>query len=75
MYQPRQCSSLVNIVSDYGLHNRGSIPGRDKEFFFLSGAHPASYAMGTEGSFPAGKARPGLDADPSLPSSAKVKNE
>jgi hypothetical protein len=35
-----------------------------------SGAHPASYAMGT-----GGKARPGRDADHSPPSSAEVKNE
>jgi hypothetical protein len=40
-----------------------------------SGAHPASYTMGTGGSFPAGKARPGRDADRSPPSSAEVKKE
>jgi hypothetical protein len=40
-----------------------------------SGAHPASYSMGTGGSFPRGKARPGRDADHSPPSSAEVKNE
>jgi hypothetical protein len=40
-----------------------------------SGAHPASYSMGTGGSFPGGKARPGHDADHSPPSSAEVKNE
>jgi hypothetical protein len=28
-----------------------------------SGAHPASYPMGTGGQFPGGKARPGRDAD------------
>jgi hypothetical protein len=39
------------------------------------GAHPASYTMGTESSFPGGKARPGRDADHSPPSSAKVKKE
>jgi hypothetical protein len=31
--------------------------------------------MGTGGSFPGGKARPGRDADHSPPSSAEVKNE
>jgi hypothetical protein len=31
--------------------------------------------MGTGGPFPGGKARPGLDADHSPPSSAKVVNE
>jgi hypothetical protein len=32
-----------------------------------SGAHPASYTMGTGGSFPGGKARAGRDADNSPP--------
>jgi hypothetical protein len=40
-----------------------------------SGAHPACYPVGTGGSFPGGKARPGHDADHSPPSSAEVKNE
>jgi hypothetical protein len=40
-----------------------------------SGSHPASYTMGTGGSFPGGKARPGRDADNSPPSSAEVKKE
>jgi hypothetical protein len=41
-----------------------------------SEAHPeASYPMGTEGSFPGGKAQRGCDTDHSPPSSAKVKNE
>jgi hypothetical protein len=40
-----------------------------------SGAHPASCTMGTGGTFPGGKARPGRDADHSLVSSAEVKNE
>jgi hypothetical protein len=37
-----------------------------------SGAHPASYPMGTRGSFP-GVKRPGPEADYSPPSSAEVK--
>jgi hypothetical protein len=37
-----------------------------------SGAHPASYPMGTRGSFP-GIKRPGREADHSHPSSAEVK--
>jgi hypothetical protein len=37
-----------------------------------SGAHPASYPMGTRGSFPAVN-RPGCEADHSLPSSIKEK--
>jgi hypothetical protein len=40
-----------------------------------SGAHPASYQMGTWGSFPGGKARPGREADHSPPSSDEVKND
>jgi hypothetical protein len=40
-----------------------------------SGAHPASYPMGTVGPFPGGKARPGRDADHSPPSSAEFKFE
>jgi hypothetical protein len=40
-----------------------------------SGAHPASYTIGTGGSFPRGKAWLGRDADHSPPSSAKVKKE
>jgi hypothetical protein len=40
-----------------------------------SGAHLASCTMGTGGPFPGGKARLGRDANHSLPSSAKVKNE
>jgi hypothetical protein len=37
-----------------------------------SGAHPASYLMGTRGSFP-GVKRPGREADHSPPSIAEVK--
>jgi hypothetical protein len=40
-----------------------------------SEAHPASCTVGTGGSFPGGKARPGRDADHSRPSSAEVKKE
>jgi hypothetical protein len=40
-----------------------------------SGAHPASYTVGTGGSFRGGKARPGRDADHSPPSGAEVKKE
>jgi hypothetical protein len=40
-----------------------------------SGAHPASCTMGTGGSFPGDKARPGRDADHSPRSSAEVKKE
>jgi hypothetical protein len=40
-----------------------------------SGAHPASYTIGTESPFSGGKERPGRDADHSRPSSAEVENE
>jgi hypothetical protein len=40
-----------------------------------SGAHLASYKMGTGGPFPRGKALLGRDADHSPPPSAEVKNE
>jgi hypothetical protein len=40
-----------------------------------SGTHSASCPVGTGGSFPGGKARPGRDADHSPPSSAEVKYE
>jgi hypothetical protein len=78
------CGSSGSIVSDYGLDDR-AIEVRSStgaEDFSSSpcvqtgsGAHPASYPVGTGGPFPGGKARPGRDADHSPPSSAKVKNE
>jgi hypothetical protein len=40
-----------------------------------SGAHPASYPMGTRGPYPGCKARPGRDAGHSPPSGAEVKYE
>jgi hypothetical protein len=66
-------------VSDYGLDDRAikvRSPTGAEDFSSSprvqtgSGAHPASYLMGT-----GGKARPGRDADHSPPSSAEVKNE
>jgi hypothetical protein len=43
----------------YGLNGRGSIPSKGKIFYSPRrpdrlGAHPASYPMGTGGSFPGG---------------------
>jgi hypothetical protein len=53
--------SSVGIATGYGLDAPGSIP--DSARFSLphsvqtgSGIHPASYPMGTGGSFPGGKA-------------------
>jgi hypothetical protein len=70
--------SLVR-VTDYGLEDRGSITDRGFSSSLCdqtgSGAHPVSCPMGTEGSFPRGKARPGRDSDHSPPSSAEVKYE
>jgi hypothetical protein len=75
--------SSGSIVSDYGLDDRAieiRSPTGTVDFSCSpcvhtdSGAHPASYPMGTGGPFPGGKARPG-DADHSPPSSAEVKYE
>jgi hypothetical protein len=70
-------------VSDYGLDDRAievrSPTGADFSSSPCvqtgSEAHPTSSPVGTGGSFPGGKARPGGDADHSPPSSAEVKNE
>jgi hypothetical protein len=80
----RSRGSSVSIVSDCGLDDRAievRSPTGAEDFSSSpcdqtgSGAHPASYTMGTGGPFPGGKARPGHDADHSPPSSAEVKNE
>jgi hypothetical protein len=71
--------SSGSIVSDYGLDDRAievrSPTGADFSsspcVLTGSGAHPASYTIGTE----RGKARPRRDADHSPPFSAEVKNE
>jgi hypothetical protein len=58
---------------------QGLIPGRGKRYFLLhcmqtdSGAHPASYPMGTRVSFP-GVKQPGHKADHSPPFGAEVTN-
>jgi hypothetical protein len=74
----------VNIVSDYRLDDRAigvQSLAEAKDFSSSlcfqtsSEAHPASYPMGTGGSFPGAKARPCCDADDSSPSSAEVKSE
>jgi hypothetical protein len=71
-------------VSDYGLDDLAievRSPTGAEDFSSSpcvqtgSGAHPASYPMGTGNPFPGGKARPRRDADHSSPSSAEVKNE
>jgi hypothetical protein len=76
--------SSGSIVSDYGLDDRAievRSPAGAKDISSNlcvqtgSGAHPASYTMGTGGPFPGGNARPGHDADHSPQSSAEVENE
>jgi hypothetical protein len=76
--------SSGSIVSAYGLDDRAigvRSPAEAKDFSSSlcvqtgSEAHPASCTMGTGGTFPGGKARPGRDADHSPPSSAEVENE
>jgi hypothetical protein len=74
-------NSSVGIALGYGLDNRGSgvrFPAEAGNFSLHhrvqngSGVHPASYPMGTRGSFP-GVKRPGRESDHSPPSSAEVK--
>jgi hypothetical protein len=76
--------STGSIVSDYGLDDREievRSPTGEEDFSSNlcvqtgSGAHPASYPMGTGGPFLRDKARPGRDANHSPPSSAEVKYE
>jgi hypothetical protein len=73
--------SSVGVALGYGLDDRGSRVrfSAGAGNFSLhhrvqngSGAHPASYRMGTRCSFPGGKAT-GREADKSPPSSAEVK--
>jgi hypothetical protein len=64
-YQFKSRDSLVGIALGYGLEDRGSrvrVPAGAGNFSLHhpvqngSGAHPASYPLGTRGSFPRGKA-------------------
>jgi hypothetical protein len=78
----KSCDNSVGIALGYGLDCLGSrirfsagagnfsLPHRVQNG---SGAHPASYPMGTGGSFP-GVKQPGCEADHSPPSNAEVKN-
>jgi hypothetical protein len=68
--------SLVSIVTELGMDNQGSIPGRGRGLFLfatasksaLESVHPPSYQTDTGGSFPGGQ------ADHSPPSRTEVKN-
>jgi hypothetical protein len=73
--------SSVGIALGYGLDDRDSrvrLPAAAGNFSLhhrvqnCTGTHPASYPMGTRGSFP-GVKPPGREADHSPPSSAEVK--
>jgi hypothetical protein len=77
----RETGSSVSTVSDYGQDDRAievRSPAETKDFSSNlcvqtgSGAHPASCTVGTRGSFPEDKTRPGRDADHSPPSSDEV---
>jgi hypothetical protein len=84
LHQTSQCCRSifsVGVATGYGLDDQmigvRFLAGAGN--FFLrhrvrtcSGTHPASYPMGTESSFPAGKAA-GREADHSPPSSPEVK--
>jgi hypothetical protein len=76
-----QRTSSVGIPLGYGLDNRGfgvRYPAGAGNFSLHhrvqagSGVHPASYPMGTRGSFP-GVKRPAREADHLPPSSAEAK--
>jgi hypothetical protein len=82
-YYSKSRDSSVGMALGYGLDDRGSrvlFPEGGWEFSLHhrvqngSGAHPASYTMGTRRSF-LGVKRPRREADHSPPSSAEVKNE
>jgi hypothetical protein len=73
----RSRASVVGIAMGWVAGIR--FPARARDFFLLhsfqtgSGAHPASYPMGTGSPF-LGLKRPGREADRSPPSSAEVKS-
>jgi hypothetical protein len=77
--QSRVAQSVQCLITDWMAGVRS--PTEEEEFSSTpcvqtgSGAHPASCTVGTGGSFPGGKARPGRDADRSPRSSAEVKKE
>jgi hypothetical protein len=71
---------LILLALGYGLDDRGPsvrVPAGAGNFSLhhcvqnSSGAHPASYSMGNNGSYPKGK-RPGREADHSPPPSAEA---
>jgi hypothetical protein len=75
----RVAQSVLCLTTDWttGVQSPTEAEDFSSSFCILtgSGAHPASFTMGTGGPFPGGKAQPGRDADHSPLSSAEVKNE
>jgi hypothetical protein len=71
----RAPGSVVGITTSYGLESPGieSRWGRDFPHLSRPALRPMQPPTYTR-VFPGGKLRPGRDADPSLPSSAEVKN-
>jgi hypothetical protein len=78
------CDSSVGIALDYELDDRGfrvRFPVEAGNFSLHhrvkngSGAHPASYPMGTRGSFPGGKAAGGVKLTTHLQIAPRSKNE
>jgi hypothetical protein len=67
------------LTTDWTTEVRSPAKVRDFSFNLCvqtgSWAHPASCTMGTGGTFPGAKARPGRDADHSPPSSTDAVNE
>jgi hypothetical protein len=79
MFVHQSWDSSVGIETGYGLDDLGSIAGRGKSLSLLhsvqtnSGAHPASYPMGTGGVLLGDKVA-GCEADHSPPTNAEVQN-
>jgi hypothetical protein len=75
----RNQGSLVRIATGYRLDGRGSVTDGGKSFVHSvqtsSGAHPASYPMGTQGVLFSEVKRAGCGADHSPPSSSDAKND
>jgi hypothetical protein len=72
---------MIQVSSAYIWVSRVRSPTETEDFSSSlcvqtgSGAHPASYTIGTGGPFPGGLARPVRHADHSPPSSVEAKNE
>jgi hypothetical protein len=78
MQKPGYLNRYSYGLDERGIGDRFSAGTRDFPLLHSDqagpGAHPASYTMGTESSFP-GVKRLGREADHSPPSSAEVKND